>query len=47
MLLLTWKTTFRFRQNLEAFTVIESNNYFRIFGKMGFTIDDKALTTNN
>jgi hypothetical protein len=44
VLLLTLKTTFRFRQNLETFIAIVSNNYLRISGKMVKpTIEEKAF----
>jgi hypothetical protein len=46
-LFLTYKTTFGFRQRSQTFTVIVSNNYSRIGGKIGFTIKDKALVINN
>jgi hypothetical protein len=39
--------SFRFQQSLRTFPVIVSNNYPRISGKMGFTIEDKALIINN
>jgi hypothetical protein len=39
----TWKITSPFRQSLQTFTVIVSNNYPRINGKMGFTIEEKAF----
>jgi hypothetical protein len=39
--------SFHFRQSLRTFPVIVGNNYPRISGKMGFTIEDKALTINN
>jgi hypothetical protein len=45
--MLTLKTTFRFQQSLQMFTVIVSNNYPRISGEMSFTIDDKALIIDN
>jgi hypothetical protein len=34
--------TFRFRQNLQTFTIIV-NNHPRISGKMGFTSEEKAF----
>jgi hypothetical protein len=43
MLLLTWKTTFRFRQSLQIFSVIATNNCPRISGTMGFTTEEKAF----
>jgi hypothetical protein len=46
VLTLTLKKSFRFRQSLRTFPVIVSNNYPRISGKMGFTIEDKALMIN-
>jgi hypothetical protein len=48
-LLLTLKTTFRFRQTLQTFTIIIviNNNYPRISSKMGLTIEDEALIVNN
>jgi hypothetical protein len=39
MVLLTLKKSFRFRQSLRTFPVIVSNNYPRISGKVGFTIE--------
>jgi hypothetical protein len=45
--LLTLKKSFRFLQSLRTFPVILSNNYPRISGKMGFPIEDKALSINN
>jgi hypothetical protein len=36
----------RFRQSLRTFTVIVGNNYARISGKMGFTIEDIAVFIN-
>jgi hypothetical protein len=37
----------RFRQNVQTFTVIVSNNYVRISGKIGFIIEDKVLIIIN
>jgi hypothetical protein len=45
VLLLTLKKVFYF--GLRTFPVIVSNNYARINGKMGFTIEDKTLIINN
>jgi hypothetical protein len=42
-LLFTLKTTLRFRQSSQTFAVIVSQNYPRISGKMGFTIEEKAF----
>jgi hypothetical protein len=39
--------TFRFRQSLQTFIVILSNNYHKISGNMGSTIEDKALIIIN
>jgi hypothetical protein len=46
VLMLTLKKSFRFWQSLRTFLVIVSNKYARISGKMGFTIEDKALIIN-
>jgi uncharacterized protein YuzE len=35
------RCAFRFWQSSQTVTVIVSNNYLRISGKMGFTIEDK------
>jgi hypothetical protein len=43
VLMLTLRESFRFRQSLQTFPVIQSNNYPRTNGKMSFTIEDKAL----
>jgi hypothetical protein len=42
-LLLTLKTTFRFRKSLQTSTVIISNNYPRISSKIGFIIEEKPF----
>jgi hypothetical protein len=38
---------FRFRQSLQTFTVIVSNNFPRISGKMRLTIEEKAFSLRN
>jgi hypothetical protein len=39
--------SFGFRQSLRPFPIIVSNNYPKINGKMGFTVEDKELIVNN
>jgi hypothetical protein len=40
---LTYKTNLRFRQSLQTFIEVVSNNYPRISCKIGFTIKEKAF----